>query len=210
MIVSVIIPCKKRLAHLKKTFPNVLRQSHRDLDIIVVDYMCPQGTSNYIERVKDYRVQLVKAKVGADDWNLSASRNLGYRYAKGEVLLFIDADSIIDKRFISDCLSKLKEGSFLCGNQQIPYQACGCCMVYKSDFEKVKGYNEVVEGWGSEDFNFYNRLEAIGLKNEKFNYSYIKNIPHSDSIRNEYHGKRDRMATNHDNYTRMEKEFKGI
>lgn len=209
-MVSVIIPCKKRLNHLKKCFPDVLRQSYRDLDIIVVDYMCPQGTYDYVNRVKDERVQVVKAKVGADEWNLSASRNLGYRYAKGEILLFIDADSMCNYKFVADCLKRIKPGSFLSGNQQPPYQACGCCMVYKSDFEKVKGYNEATQGWGSEDFNFYERLRAEGLEHLNFNYPLIKNIPHSDSLRNEYHGKKDRMLSNHENYLSMQKEFKGL
>ena len=209
-MVSIIIPCKKRLNHLKKTFPNMLRQGYRDIEVIVIDYMCPQGTFDYVERNKDERTVCIRAQVGADEWNLSASRNLGYRHSKGDILLFIDADSMLNHKFVGDCLKRLKPNSFLSGNQQPPYEACGCSMVYRSDFEKVKGYNELTQGWGSEDFNFYDRLKAEGLEHLHFNYGLIKNIPHSDSIRNEYHGWKDRMDSNHENYLSMQKGFKGL
>lgn len=192
-------------------FNGVLRQHHRDLDIIVVDYRCPQGTSDHIKQnYKDERIQVVIADVGADEWNLSAARNMGYKSSKGEILLFIDADTQLHQKFVSECVNRLKEGVFLTGLHTNKWQSSGCCMVWREDFEKVKGYNEVVEGWGSEDLDLYERLKGSGLKNEFFNFGYIKNIPHDNGLRNQYHGKRDIYETNSLNAEKVRKEFKGI
>lgn len=211
MKVSVIIPCKKRLKFLKRTFPSVYRQDYKNLEIIVVDFMCPEGTQDYIERhFKDDKVKVVKAKIAADHWNLSESRNFGYKHATGDILIFADADTMMHYKFVSDCVKKLKEGLYLTGKQSGSFQNCGCCAVWRKDFEKAKGYNELANGWGSEDLNFYRRLEAQGLTNVHFNFGYIKNLPHPDSIRNEYHGGVNIYTTNDYNARTMEQEFKGI
>ncbi len=209
-MISIIIPCKNRLDYLKKTFSNVVRQSFSDLDIIVVDYNCPQGTKEYIDSIQDKRINCINADVGETEWNLSASRNLGYKHSKGDKLLFIDADTVLDPDFIRYHVAQVRDGVFLTGKQTNPYNACGSCFVTRNDFEKVKGYNEVVQGWGSEDFNLYERLRNEGNEQKMFNFSMIKNIPHSDKIRNEYFGRKNKFTTNDNNYQMMTKEFKGI
>jgi glycosyltransferase involved in cell wall biosynthesis len=207
-MISIIIPCKKRLAHLKQALPLAVSQSYQDIEIIVVDYNCPEGTKDYVSRFS--QVHCVEAQVGKEEWNLSASRNLGYKNSNGDKLLFIDADTLLNTNFVLSHVDQVKEGIFLTGKQTNPYNACGSIFIMRSDFEKVKGYNELVQGWGSEDFNLYERLRNEGMEQRMFDFNLIKNIPHSDQLRNQYFGHKNKFKTNIENYHRMNKDFKGI
>jgi glycosyltransferase involved in cell wall biosynthesis len=211
MKVSVIIPCKKRIKYLKRTFKQVVKQDYQDLEIIMVDFNCPEGSQDWVDRhFKFDFVKTVKAEVPADYWNLSESRNFGYKNSTGEILIFLDADTDIHYKFVSDCVKKLQEGFYLSGKQAGAFSNCGCCAVFRKDFEKVKGYNEALKGWGSEDLDIYRRLEEAGLTNRTFNFGYIKNIPHADSIRNEFHGNQGIYTTNSINANVARQDFKGI
>lgn len=167
------------------------------------------GTSDYFKTVhgSDSRIRVIKADVGPQDWNLSHARNIGAKEAKGNVLVFIDADTILKASFLQYHISVLEPRMFICGTL---HYVSGCCIVWKSDFEEAKGYNEVVEGWGSEDVDFYARLEKLGVRKTHFKLSLIRNMPHSDGTRNEYYGKANIYETNNRNYELMQKGFKSI
>jgi len=210
-MVSIIIPCKNRLDHLKKTLLFVGRQTVEDMECVVVDYNCPQGTIDYInENYNGTKIRCVKAAVGEGEWNLSASRNFGYKHAGGDLLCFIDADTRIMPQFLDDCLARIKDNCFMSGQDSPPWHCCGCAMMYKADFEKVKGYNEMLKGWGFEDYDMYERLKKIGINQMYFNKKLLYNIAHPDNIRNQYHERIHPQKTNRENHLIAVKEFKGL
>lgn len=203
-MISIIIPCKNRLNHLSQTFP-LTRKLQGDIEIIVVDYNCPMGTATYFENTfhKEHRLKIIRAEVGADKWSLSHARNLGYRASSGEALLFIDADTKVRSNFLTK--HPLNEREFYTGHW---LHASGCCMMWRKDFEKVHGYNEIIESWGTEDYDLYRRLEGLGLRRNYFDKKTFENIKHHDKIRNEYHGRKDIHASNEENYQLSIKEFR--
>lgn len=188
MKVSVIIPCKGRLNHLQRTLPDVLKQSFQDMEVIVVDYACPQETWRWVAGLVSPRVRCEIAKVDPSEWSLSAARNFGFKHSEGEVILFLDADTIINHEFVIQSFLTLKPGHFITGLVAPPWNGCGCMMVYREDFEAARGYNEALKSWGYEDMDMYGRLEKQGLTRLSFNPSLIVNIPHDDNLRNEFHG----------------------
>jgi glycosyltransferase involved in cell wall biosynthesis len=162
------------------------------------------GTADYFSRFpNEPRLKIVKAEVGANEWNLSHARNLGYKESKGDALLFIDADTQLKPNFLSHHV--LNENEFYTGSW---LHGSGCCYLWAKDFEAVRGYNEVVEGWGTEDYCLYRRLEAKGLGRKYFIEKLFKNLPHPDRIRNEYHGGANIHITNERNFQRTQKEFR--
>jgi glycosyltransferase involved in cell wall biosynthesis len=197
MKVSIIIPCKGRLEQLKQCLPTVLAQTYENVEIVVVDYNCPENTAGYCDSIG---VNYVKANVSADYWNLCKARNLGARNSTGEILLFLDADTILMPQFIESELAKLELGSFLTGLVEPPWNGCGCLFVYRNDFEAVRGYNELFEGWGYDDFNMYERLSHSDLTHYKFSPNLIENLSHEDSGRNEFHGNEDKYASKDRNF----------
>lgn len=203
-MISIIIPCKNRLNHLSFTFP-LIQKLAGEWEAIVVDYNCPMGTKDFLLKTfpNESRLKVIKAEVGEKDWNLSHSRNLGFLDSKGEALLFLDADTKVNSDFLT--VHPLPENNFYTGSW---LHASGCCMVWRKDFEELRGYNEVMEGWGSEDYNLYKRLETRGVQRNYFNEKKFRNIQHHDKIRNEYHGRTNIHTTNELNFQRSLKEFK--
>ena len=86
--ISIIVTCKNRLSHLKKTIKNLQSQSNSEL--IVVDYDCQENTSGWVKS----NYPSAKTLVIKDDqiFSLSRARNLGANIAQGNILLFVDAD----------------------------------------------------------------------------------------------------------------------
>lgn len=200
-MISVIIPCKNRLNHLTLTMP-LTKRLMGECEIIVVDYNCPMGTSDYMA-VTYPDVKVVKADVEKEKWSLSHARNLGYKASKGDALLFIDADTKVKSDFLTK--HPLNEKEFYTG---MWLHASGCCMLWREDFEKVRGYNEVIQSWGTEDYDLYRRLEGLGLKRNYFDKKSFENIKHHDRIRNEYHGRKNIHQSNEENYQASIKEFR--
>lgn len=200
-MISIIIPCKNRLNHLSLTLPLTKRLTG-ECEIIVVDYNCPMSTSDYV-RVTHPEIRVVKADVDKDQWSLSHARNLGFLYSNGEALLFIDADTKVKSDFLTK--HPLNEKEFYTG---MWLHASGCCMLWREDFKKVRGYNEVIQSWGTEDYDLYRRLEGLGLKRNYFDKKSFENIKHHDRIRNEYHGRKNIHQSNEENYQASIKEFR--
>jgi hypothetical protein len=201
-MISIIIPCKNRLNHLSETFV-LTKRLQGEYEIIIVDYNCPMGTADYIQKTFPNEAKIIKAEVGDNEWSLSHARNLGYKGSIGDALLFIDADT----KLKSDFLVKhpLNENEFYTG---MWLHASGCCMIWRKDFEMVKGYNEVIQSWGTEDYDIYRRLEGRGLKRNYFNKKSFENIRHHDRLRNEYHGRKNIHISNEENYQKSIKEFR--
>ncbi len=88
-LVSVIIPAYNRIHLTVRTVDSVLRQTHKNLDIIVVDDgstdNTPQAMDAYYGQVRYYR----KPNGGA-----CSARNVGIREARGEYVAFLDCDDL--------------------------------------------------------------------------------------------------------------------
>lgn len=192
MKISVVIPCKNRLSHLLQCLPTVLNQTYQDLDIVVVDFNCPKDTARVItESFTDSRIRVIQEDVPSDYWNLAESRNRGFLHALGSIVLFLDADTILQPTFIEYAIKELNGNTFVTGLTAPPWNGCGCALVNSVDFQKINGYNEALVGWGWEDFDFYGRMEGLGLGHRYFKPELIVNLQHDNEMRNEYHGGRD-------------------
>jgi glycosyltransferase involved in cell wall biosynthesis len=92
MLVSVIIPAYNASKFIQETLNAVIQQTHRDLEIIVVDDGSTDDTARIVKGVQkeDSRVTLYRqANQGA-----SVARNLGIEKSKGDFIAFLDADDL--------------------------------------------------------------------------------------------------------------------
>lgn len=207
-MISIIIPCKNRLNHLKQCIGGWLNQSYKDIEIVIVDYNCPQKTGEWLKE-NHPSVKVVNANVGIKEWNLCAARNLGIKNSLGDILGIFDADTIMEPEFIEDCINRLTEDAFMCG---YPIgKAHGCCIVHRKNMYAVEGYNECLKGWGFDDQDLYNRfmngsmheksslLKYIELKMIGFDENLIDLIRHEDELRVEYQKYKKIQSTNHIN-----------
>lgn len=89
--VSVVIPTYNRCDVIVRSIESVLRQSHRNLECIIVDDCSNDETETVIQGIKDSRVKYLKNNVRSGP---AVSRNIGVQNATGSVIAFNDSDDI--------------------------------------------------------------------------------------------------------------------
>lgn len=87
--VSVIIPCFNQAHFLSAAIESVVRQSHRNLEIIVVDDGSTDETAAVAAAYP--QVKLIRQS----NRGVAVARNRGLRESVGEFLVFLDADDLL-------------------------------------------------------------------------------------------------------------------
>jgi len=94
-LVSVIVPAKDEEANIGAALETLVAQDYPNIEIIVVDDRSTDGTAEVVRGVaaRDGRVRLVQVKELAAGWfGKPHAMHTGAREARGEWLLFVDAD----------------------------------------------------------------------------------------------------------------------
>ncbi len=95
--VSIIIPTYNREEVLCQTIDLALKQDYPSYEVIVVDQTKKHSpsTEKYLEQVKG-RIRYFKL----DRPNTPTARNLGVREAKGEIVMFLDDDTVFESDLV--------------------------------------------------------------------------------------------------------------
>lgn len=88
--ISVIIPTLNEEKYLKPTFQSLANQTYQDFELIVKDGLSEDNT---VSVAREYADLVVSEK----DVSIGDARNQGAKRAKGDVLAFLDADTLLDK-----------------------------------------------------------------------------------------------------------------
>ncbi len=102
MKVSVVIPVYNVKPYLERCVQSVLRQTYKDLEIILVDDGSTDGSGEMCDDIatRDQRICVIHQ----ENQGLSGARNTGIHHATGEYIIFLDSD---DEWLLSDGLGKL-------------------------------------------------------------------------------------------------------
>lgn len=87
---SVIVPALNEAKYLRETLQGLTRQSYRGFELIVKDGFSSDAT---VEIAKAYADQVISQR----DVSIGDARNQGARCATGDVLVFLDADTHLNK-----------------------------------------------------------------------------------------------------------------
>lgn len=111
ILVSVIIPAYNAEKYLAFCLDTVTAQTHRNLEIIVVDDGSKDSTGkicdDYAER--DSRIKVIHQV----NKGLSAARNAAMEIMSGQYIAFIDSDDFIDPRYVEVLLKMCTENGSL-------------------------------------------------------------------------------------------------
>ncbi|MCL4283201.1 MAG: glycosyltransferase [Flavobacteriales bacterium] len=103
--VSVVIPAYNAASWIREAVDSVLHQSHRDLELIVVNDGSTDATLDLVMGMDDPRIRPVsQANAG-----VSAARNRGIAEAKGTFIAFLDADDAMLPRNLEAKLACMKQ-----------------------------------------------------------------------------------------------------
>ena len=91
--VSIIVPCYKVEEYIGELIESLIRQTMRDIEVILVDDGSPDRTGAICDEyaAKDSRLHVIHKPNGG----VSAARNDGLRVATGEYVLFSDSDDYL-------------------------------------------------------------------------------------------------------------------
>jgi CDP-glycerol glycerophosphotransferase len=92
-LVSVVVPIHNVAPYLAECLDSVRRQTHRELEVIMVDDGSTDNSAEIAEQfaATDSRFRLMRQENGG----LSAARNAGVPHANGDYLAFLDSDDLL-------------------------------------------------------------------------------------------------------------------
>lgn len=182
-LVSIIIPVYNEEKVIKACLESLNRQTYKPLEIVVVDDGSTDKTLTIISNFKfPFRLE-TRSRRAISNFKLlrqkhlgpGPARNLGAKKARGEILVFVDADMTFDRNFIRDLVKPIHVGKTIgtfsknemvenyeniwsiCWNinrnlppermlpQSYPDQAPVFRAILKSEFEKVDGFDATGE-----------------------------------------------------------------
>lgn len=126
--VSVIVTTRNEEANLARCLDSIRAQSFTDTEIIVVDNNSHDRTKEIATRYTEQVINLGPER--------SAQRNHGVSLAKGEYILYLDADMQLEPDVLATCLNALRQDPQLVG-LYIPERIAGTGFWIKvRDFER--------------------------------------------------------------------------
>ena len=116
--VSVIIPIYNDEKYLEQCLDSVIKQTYKNLEIILVDDGSTDRTPEICEqyREKDSRIRVLHKKNGG----VGSSRNAGLAMATGDYVLFVDDDDFIYPEETETLYKLLKKNDDYFQNNQFP------------------------------------------------------------------------------------------
>ena len=188
-MITVVVPTYNRAHYLKEAIDSVLKQTYRDIEIIVVDDESRDNTPQVVAGYKEPKIRYLFQK----NKERGAARNNGIRNARGEYIAFLDSDDVWLPDHLASCLQAMREnqeaglsfsGSYLMGEDGrilsrlhgarsdgwvlkrlvCDYSSGGCnassCLIRKTVFDKAGYFNEEKALSGSEDWEMWARIAA--------------------------------------------------
>lgn len=102
-LVSIIVPTYNYSRYLPDAIESALRQTYSPIEIIVVDDGSTDDTATLVEAEFSEKVRYIFQS----NQGLSAARNTGIREARGDFLVFLDADDRLASSMVEDSRSAL-------------------------------------------------------------------------------------------------------
>lgn len=102
--ISVIVPAYNAAPYIEECVASILAQTHRDLEVIVVNDGSTDATSDLVQAMSDPRVRCIDQANGG----VCAARNTGLDSATGDHISFLDADDAMDPTDMEEKLAALR------------------------------------------------------------------------------------------------------
>lgn len=118
-LVSIIVPVYNVEKFVEKCVKSLMNQTHKNIEIILVDDGSPDHSSEIIDRIaaEDQRVHVIHQQNRGG----SAARNAGLQCASGEYVMFVDGDDWVDSDYVSYFLTLVSESGSLIGMNKNNY-----------------------------------------------------------------------------------------
>jgi hypothetical protein len=196
-LVSIVVIAYNEADYISKTLESIKAQTYHNFEVILVD---DHSTDDTVEIARSYESAIPLKIVQKEVRGCSRSRNFGAANAKGEIILFLDADIFLPEEFLEKALAQFSERKlssaffdftpvtdnrldFLCTGiyrlwlkvtQYFNPRAIGSCIMVRKDLHDRLLFDESVVM--AEDFDYVRRAVGFGkfrmLKNPRYMVSW--------------------------------------
>ncbi|MCQ2346110.1 MAG: glycosyltransferase [Paludibacteraceae bacterium] len=117
-LVSIIVPVYNTQDYLAGCISSLTHQTYSNLQIIMVDDGSTDQSGNIIRTFAEVDTRILY--LSQSNQGQASARNLGYRHAKGEYIVFVDADDTIESDYIATLINAIGNNMMAqCGYQRI-------------------------------------------------------------------------------------------
>ena len=181
-MISVLIAAKNASKYIGEAIESVKKQNIKDSEIIVVCDSCTDNTKQIAEDLGCKTIDVNFSHIGK-------TRNAGLKEAKGEYILYVDSDDIMEKdgisnlyneflndntleavfsmshEFVSPELSDADKAKLRARPDDYFGALAGCSMIKKEVFDKVGTFDEVLKAGDIVEYQL--RLQQKNIKMKK-------------------------------------------
>lgn len=172
-MISVIIPLYNKEPIIERSLQSVLSQDYDDFEVVVVNDGSTDRSADIVRSINDPRIRLIEQENGGP----SKARNTGVNNAKGDWILFLDADDeLLPGALVVFC-------DIIAENQNVDIVDCNSLYFdYKTNENKV-GYHPF-EGYVKNPFKmfFYSKI-GPGSNHSCFRRDILLEFPYNEQIR---------------------------
>ena len=108
-VISIIVPAYNEAANIKRTLDSIVDSDYPAKEIIVVDDGSKDLTytiaSQYAQMCKHCMIRVIRKKNGGK----ASAMNYGLRFAAGEIIVIVDADSLIEKNTLKEVAKQFQD-----------------------------------------------------------------------------------------------------
>lgn len=180
-MISVIIAAKNASRYIKEAIESVQKQNVQDMEMIVV---CDSCTDNTKQIAEDLGCKTIEVKFS----HIGKTRNAGLKEAKGEYILYVDSDDVMEKNgivnlyneflkdssieavfsmsheFVSPDLSDTEKSKLRARPDDYFGALAGCSIIKKEVFDKVGTFNEVLKAGDIVEFQIRLKQKNVNIK----------------------------------------------
>ena len=194
-LVSIIMPSYLQMEYIPDAIESVMKQTYPNWELLIIDDGSPDGVSDIAREYerKDRRIHFYHT----GNHGLAGARNFGLAHARGEFIVALDADDILESTYLEKCLDAFRTlpdlkvaysrwNFFGASTRTIPLKFKGyrslllknsifcSAMFRKDDALAIGGYDSAIR-IGFEDWEFWIRLinndsEVYQVPEPLFNY----------------------------------------
>jgi Glycosyl transferase family 2/Polysaccharide pyruvyl transferase len=174
MSISFITTCMNREHDLKLTLQHNLSilDSYDDCEIIVLNYNSKGDLDEWIRTIHSSKLVYFKEST-AEYFSMSHSKNMGGRLSNAKYIVNLDADNYLNRDYVDGLILEIKKDiDYPSITKESKYNGIGLdgrVGIKRSVFNYIRGYDEMMKGWGGDDFDIQNRVLAAG-----FSISYVR------------------------------------
>lgn len=164
-MLSVIVPVYNVEKYLRQCLDSIVNQTYKDLEIVIVN---DGSTDNSLSIIKEYAALDNRIKViDKENGGLVSAYTMGFKYATGEYITFVDSDDWCELDMYSQMMPKFSE-------YNIDLVICAYDRVREGESNKVD--LGISEGLYSDKEKFYYKINQNFISAARWNKIFKKSL----------------------------------